>query len=64
MAEYDQISVVFKLLNKDLYNWIIKRSEEEDMSRSSFIIRSLKKIRAMEDDNGEIFTKTKKDSVK
>ena len=49
MAIYDQISVVFKLLNKDLYNWVIKRSQEEDMSKSAFVIRSLKKIKKMEE---------------
>ena len=54
MAVYDQISVVFKLINKDLYNWVIRRSEEEDMSKSAFIIRSLKKIRKSEEsEDGE-----------
>lgn len=52
MAIYDQISVIFKLLNKDLYNWVIRRSEEEDMSKSAFVIRSLKRIRKSEE-NGD-----------
>lgn len=51
MAIYDQISVVFKLLNKDMYNWVLKRSQEEDMSKSAFIIRSLKKIRKLEEND-------------
>lgn len=48
MASYDQISVIFKIINKEVYQWVCKRSEEEDMSKSAFIVRSLKKIRKME----------------
>ena len=42
---YDKISILFKHTNKHLYEWIIRRSKEEDMSMSSFIVRSLKKIK-------------------
>jgi len=50
---YEKISVVFKDANKDLFQWIMKRCKEEDMSMSSFIVRSLKKIKKMEDEQDE-----------
>ena len=50
---YDKISILFKETNKDLYNWIVQRCKEEDMSMSSFIVHSLKKIKKEEDDDGK-----------
>ena len=49
MATYEKIGVLFKALNHDLYKWVVKRSEEEDMSMSAFIVRSLKKIKKLEE---------------
>jgi len=48
MPKYEQICVIFKSANKEIREWVAERSEEEDMSMSAFIIRSLKKIRKME----------------
>ena len=47
--KYDKICVLFKNINSNLYQWVISRSKEEDMSMSSFIIRSLKKIKKAEE---------------
>lgn len=52
-VNYEKIGVLFKELNNDLYKWVVRRSKEEDMSMSAFVIRSLKKIRRMENDNGK-----------
>jgi len=49
MTAYEKIGVLFKALNHDLYEWVVRRSEEEDMSMSAFIVRSLKKIRKLEE---------------
>ena len=45
---YDKISLIFKETNKDLFEWILKRAEEEDQTSSCFVIHILKKIRAQE----------------
>ena len=42
--KYDKICVLFKKINNDLYRWVVERSKEEDMSMSTFVIRSLKKL--------------------
>jgi len=39
---------------QEIYEWAIKRCEEEDMSASAFIVRSLKKIKKFEEnENGK-----------
>ncbi|KKL24209.1 hypothetical protein LCGC14_2417640 [marine sediment metagenome] len=53
-SSYEKIGVLFKKLNLDLYKWVVRRSKEEDMSMSSFIVRSLKKIRRIENDEKSI----------
>lgn len=53
MTKYKKINALFKKQNFDLFDWIIKRAKEEDVSLSTFIIRSLKKIREIEDGDHE-----------
>lgn len=50
LKKYDKIYVVFKLINKPLFDWVVKRSSEEDMSMSAFIVRSLKVAKKKEDE--------------
>ncbi|KKL50976.1 hypothetical protein LCGC14_2300090 [marine sediment metagenome] len=53
-TQYDKIYVLFKDLNKDVYDWVLLKAQEGDLSRSSFILQCLKKIKKMEEnDNGE-----------
>ena len=52
-SSYEKIGVLFKKLNLDLYEWVVRRSKEEDMSMSAFIVRSLKKIRRIEESEDE-----------
>jgi hypothetical protein len=47
--KYDKIYVVFKFINRPLYDWVVRRSQEEDMSMSAFIIRSLKLAKKIEE---------------
>jgi len=51
--EYKKINALFKEFNFDLYEWVLQRAKEEDISLSSFIIRALKKVRNMENLNND-----------
>ena len=52
--QYDKIYVLFKDLNKDVYDWVLLKAQEGDLSRSSFILQCLKKVKKQEEnDNGE-----------
>jgi hypothetical protein len=42
MPNYDKIAVIFKSKNKEIYEWVVKESENLDMSMSAFILRILK----------------------
>ncbi|KKL82785.1 hypothetical protein LCGC14_1981260 [marine sediment metagenome] len=53
-TQYDKIYVIFKALNKEVYDWVLSKSQDGDLSRSAFILQCLKKIKkAEENEDGE-----------
>lgn len=55
MPKYKTINVVFKSSNDELHNWILEESGSGDISRSAFIIRSLKKLKKLLEKRDEEF---------
>lgn len=53
MPKYKNISVLFKEKNNDVYDWVVKQSDNEDISMSAFILRLLKKVKYLEDENAK-----------